>query len=533
MSPFAASQVSPLDVYKRATCQRENLYCIVLLNTRARLGDKAKLPSKNVKLRVTGFIFVLLITAGYLHYVGAIATMDKPLALTGTIYYGKKVSVSISPEKCVGISNLSLGYMLDWEWKKLIESPSLRQLSENAAFKLVRVFEGRYQTGGSPDPCLSWDDATSTGTFDWTDVDSLVASIFSVGAEPLICLGYWDMSTKYLPNGMSTNPSTALPHPNSWGAYCAEWVRHFNAVALPVRFYEIVNEPYHYYGWDRSETTLMSNYAAIYNAAITAMKNLNPNIMVSFDASTQKKALDYFLANGLNIDYFDIHKYDGTTLTVTDEELLSLAESNRFSESSNWYGIDQARQMWLSANGKSLPVIFTEYNLNYVYETGTDPRIPQMLGAVWTALVLRNSALNNVSSMLYYLLANSASQTLKKGGYGFGMINLDDIKPWYPYYVQKMIGNSLFVGDSMIDSTSDSDDLRVLAWQHQGKLAILLICKTHEPLEVNINGVSGSFNVQWIDETVPFTNATVQTAIVDLRGLRNMNGYTVALLQET
>ena len=433
--------------------------------------------------------------------------------------------------KVVGVNNLSLGVMLDWEWKRWLESSTLQELAQDANFKLVRLFDARYQTDGSPDPCISWDDGTKTGVFDWTEVDELVQAIFNVGAEPLICLGYWDLDTKYLPNGMATNPDTELPYAESWAAYCAAWVEHFDDVGLPVRYYEIVNEPYHYYGWDRSETVLMGNYADLYNAAVTAMKSLNPNLMISFDATTQKKALDYFLDHGLDIDFFDVHKYDGSTYTITDAELLSRAEWYRFDESQNWYSIEDARSTWLSQRGEMLPVIFSEYNLNYVYETGTDPRIPQMLGAVWTALVLRSSVTRSVDTMCYYLFANSASKSQQKGGYGFGMVNLDDYQPWYPYYVQEMVGNSLFVGDSLLEATSNSNDLRVLAWKHAGRTNVLLICKIDEKRTVTFSGIAESMSISWIDNTIPFTDATLQTGLINPGESLQLNGYTVALLQ--
>jgi hypothetical protein len=488
-------------------------------------GQELKKSSKPISA-----MFLLLILSGSLTIGNAESKAEVNLSAGGSIRSGPVINVNINAQKIVGYNNLSLGIMLDWEWKIWLESSTLKELTEDANFKLIRLFDARYQTDGSPDPCISWNDPTESGIFDWTEVDALVQSIFNIGAEPLICLGYWDLDTKYLPNGMATNPNTELPYTDSWAAYCAKWVEHFNAIGLPVRYYEIVNEPYHYYGWDRSETVLMKNYADLYNAAAIAMKKLNPSLMISFDATTQKKALDYFLDNGLEIDYFDVHKYDGSTYTISDDELLSQAEYYRFDQSQNWYSIENARALWLNERGEILPVIFSEYNLNYAWESGTDPRIQKMLGAVWTALVIKTSITRNVNSILYYLYASSASHE-SNGGYGFGLVNLDNNQPWYPYYVQHMIGNSLSVGDALLEANSYSNDLRVLAWKHGERTCVLLICKTDGNRSVAFSGISESMSISWIDNTIPFTEATMQSGTIDIEEPLQMKGYTVALLQ--
>ena len=455
------------------------------------------------------------------------ATNSPSLQFEGSITHLSTTSITVNPDVVVGANSLSVGTMIDWEWKDWLSDSSLRQETQDAKFKLIRIFEARYQTNGSPDPCISWSETTHTGTFDWTEVDALIQAIYQVGAEPLVCLGFWDMSQKYLPNGMATNPSTGLPYPESYAAYCAEWVKHFKQVGLPVKWYEIVNEPYHYYGWDRSETTLMSNYAELFNAARTAMKNSNPNILASFDATTQKKAFDFFLNQGYSIDFLDIHKYDAEDLTATDQDLLSKAEYYRFDASTSWYAIDYCRQTWQNTRGKTLPIIFSEYNVNCAWGTeGNDPRIPTMFGAVWTALTLRTGITRNVDYMTYYLFASSASSS-----HGFGMVNLDNNKPWYPYFVQKMIGENINVGDSIVESSSSNQNVRVLSWIHEDSLRILLISKTEENFALRFTGVDNSLTYEKIDNTIPWTNPAIQTGTLESYDLLMTHGYTVAIFK--
>ena len=152
------------------------------------------------------------------------------------------ISVTVDSSKTISVNSLSLGFMLDneWEWKGFISNSVRRDLARSVGLKLARVFDYK---DGSPRPCTYWDETTKTGIFNWADIDALVNSIMQIGAEPFFCLGGYGQNGPRIPSGMVTNPQTNLPYPDSFAAYASEWVKHFKAVGLPVRFYEIVNEP--------------------------------------------------------------------------------------------------------------------------------------------------------------------------------------------------------------------------------------------------------------------------------------------------
>jgi hypothetical protein len=154
----------------------------------------------------------------------------------------------------------------------------------------------------------------------------------------------------------------------------------------------------------------------------------------------------------------------------------------------------------------------------------TDTRTQKMVGAIWTAMVLRMDMLNNVSYNVYFKFPGGVG--------GFGMVNWNTTKPYYPYYVNKMIGTNLAVGDNVIESNSYSD-LRTLSWINNGKINILLIHNSTATETISLQGVAGSFNYQKIDNTYPFDNAQVQIGTIDASDTITLNGYTVMLLQES
>jgi hypothetical protein len=447
-----------------------------------------------------------------------------------------QASVTVNSGNVVGTNKLSLGFQLSSEWKTWSDSSARRELAQNVGFKLVRVFD---YTASTPRlmPCAGWNEAAKTGTWDWTNVDSIVQRLTEVGAEPLFCLGCpASPVTNYIPHGMAVNPSTSLPYPDSWAAYCREWVKHFKNTGKTARYYETMNEPWAYFGWD--DYVKIANFMAVFNAAATAMRAENPSVMISFDGTNRKPVLDYWLSNGgADLDYISFHKYDaGTIGQYSDATMLDRAETFQLETSPSYYGIQDARQVYYNARGKWIQVINSESNFNSAYETGTDPKIQQMVGAVWLALVLKTGILNGLDYNVYFHFgarAYSERRTQTSGGVGFGMVNLDDNQPWYPYYVQKMIGSNLAVGDQIVESTSSSPDIGSVAWVHDGKLNTLVICKndTAGAFGLKLYGLEGTLDYSKIDNSISWQTPRMQNGTMDSTGSITIKGYTVALFQ--
>ncbi|MEM2506234.1 MAG: hypothetical protein QXF61_04240 [Nitrososphaeria archaeon] len=460
---------------------------------------------------------------------------SKGIPASGIIIYWPRVDITVDVSKVIGVNNLSLGFQLDWlSWLGFINYPVRRQLALEAGFKLVRVFDFR-QTNPRLMPCIYWNESSRTGVWNWTNIDALVQKIFEIGAEPLFCLGNGNNIQNYIPQGMAINPITGLPYPESYAAYAGEWVKHFKERGLLVRFYQIINEPAAYFGWNPPNKTKLNYYVELWNTVARVMRAIDPNVKLSHDCITRKGVLEYWIQYGDDIDFLDFHKYDCFNMPPDYDETTTLlrAETRYFETGPTAWGVDDARRMWYNARGKWLPVINSESNLNAYCATGTDPRIQQMFGAVWTSLVLRTGILKGLSYNVYFEFSSSKSygETTETGGYGFGMINSDNNKPWYPYYVHYMIGSNLSVGDLIVETTSSSDDLRALAWIHNQKLNVLLICKVNKPITVILNGIQGEMKILKIDGTISWTNPSLQTQIVNAGELIIFNGYTIAVIQ--
>lgn len=458
------------------------------------------------------------------------STTSRALLSTGTIDYSSIVSVKVNSSTIMGTNALSLGFQISYGSLGLfLRYSQLRELAKEAQFKLVRFFDGLNSSYiPSMMPCEYFNETSKTGTYNWTVVDYAVEKIFEIGAEPLVSLGVSPQGKIVLPPGMTTNLTTGLPHPESYASYATEWVKHFKAKGWNVRFFEILNEPWVYFGALPINTTRLGYYMRLFAVCRSAMKQENAAVYVSFDFIHKKPVLDYWLdQNGPDVDSLNFHKYDDSKLPAqyTDAEMFVSAERLE-----SWYSIVEAQQLWLQRRGEHLPMICSESNLNGA-SPKTDVRIQQMTGAVWLALLLRSEILAGVSYHIYYELSSG----YHSDSYGFGMIHRLNhsrtFKPWYAYYLQHLIGNNLNLGDLIVESTTSSEDIRSLAWIHQGTLNLLLISKANASRKIRQEGVAGPSYFYKIDNTIPWENPAIQEGIVNTTDVVHLKGYTVILLQ--
>jgi len=439
-------------------------------------------------------------------------------------------TLNINPSNVTGVCSHSLAFDLDGpDIKYWRDRPVMQQQSKDANMQFCRFFEHRIGK-----VCSSWQNRS----FNWIDLDLLVQRLLDNDIQPIICLGfirtnkadqvtYGAVST--LPDDFPFDPNTLLPYPADWAEYCGIWARHYKG---KVGTYEVFNEPYQYFGWPAQEPKL-SYWMNDYNVGFDAMKQVDPLLQISNDAVTLKLVLQKVLANGTKIDTVNFHRYATGDISISDSVLFNLAETYGLTESSSYYAPQQARSLVYTAIGKSLPILLTEYNVNYAWSNGTDIRNTNIFGAVHSTISLMAFIKAGVNASFFFHHASSKQlETQKATGWGFGLVNRDDNTPYYPYYAQKMIGPNLSIGDKFVSCSSDSANLRTIAWIHEGKLVVLIACKTHTPEQLNFTGVQGSFTYEKIDETIPSDNPQLQKGTLNLNEPFSLKGYTVLLLQQ-
>jgi hypothetical protein len=454
----------------------------------------------------------------------------KTIPAQGIIVNNISNYITIDTTVTIASNNLSLGFALDHHWNTWLHTPEYPQLAQEANFSLISLYDSSFDSEISLQPCIYWNQTTHSGTFNWTNVDAVVKSFYKIGAQPLICLGGTAGNmTVYFPNGMYVNPDTSLPRPQDYANYAAAWVEHFKAVGLPVKYYEVFNEINQLYFHLTSyyNETELSVFFEDYMAVYTAMHSANDQIMVGNDASTFKTFLDYWVSHGGKLDFLAFHKYV-CDFDKPESWGLARVETHYFTSDSLFYGINDARQIM----GYDIPIICSEYGWDAAWETGTDPRNQQMVSAVALALTLRQEILFNMQYNVCYAWDSSPSwQEMQGSGWAWGMINQDNNQPWYPYYVNQFLGQSLSVGDRIIESTSSTQDIRTLSWVHDEKVFTLVICTANSSRTITFGSFATSGNYSMIDNTFPYSAAQLQKGTLNNDNQITVKGYAVILLE--
>ena len=430
-------------------------------------------------------------------------------------------TVVVNVNSIQATNKLSLGFQLDGrDISAFARSSTLQDFAEEANFKMARFFHHRYGWA-----VTNWDNRAKTGNWGWSNYDRVVDAITGIGAEPLICLGYGGSGEMSIPTGMDRwSQDSFFPDPEQFAAYAREWVRHFSG---EVKYWEILNEPYQHYYW--TDQTKLARYCTFWNIVATEMKKEDPTILISHDGSTVEHALDYWVDNGEDLGFLGFHKYDSSSRNpATDAELFARAESERVTDyggsASNWrnYGVQEAKDVWSSGRGETLPVICGEANINWAFNP-TDDRIQTMTAAVWAALTIRYQSLAGLDYWLWWDFYGSGDG----GRTQFSTIS-SSYDPCYSYYAMNMFSSNSGVGDIIVESSSSSSDVRSFAWIHGNKLNIMVIHKDTESITFNLSGVSGTFNIQQLDSqhSPPLTGTVSSGNSISLRG------YSVILLQQ-
>jgi len=431
------------------------------------------------------------------------------------------VTVNVDTNVQIGTNNLKLGTQVE-PTMKLPEKIVLKNDAKAVGFGLIRIFLYEYE------PCTSWNEKTCTGTFDWSSFDKIIQAIHETGSEPLVCI---DIRPTHPPPGMYVDPSTKLPRIESIVEYSGAVAKHAKEKALNVNYWEVLNEPQYYAFKEMNPNgAVVALVVKIFNEVSARIHSVLPNSVCGLNCCNVKAFLDYFVKYGQGVGFLGFHKYDtgDPTPWFGDSEVLKLASVGcQWQEAE--YTPAQMRDVWKKARGEELPIICSETNLNWAYESGTDPRIQQAVGAVWYAEEIRSFALMGVHHSIYYTLASSKTTELlyqKTGGWGFGMMDYEGYDKWYPYLVNYLIGNNLGYHSPLFQATtSNITKVSALAWKNGNRNMILLLNKDIDEVTLQIVGMpTGQLAAYRIDNS----STKIEEEVTATRQFR-MKGYTVLL----
>ena len=499
------------------------------------------METKVLKRFLLYFCFIILVANSFV--ISGMGLAESLIPSYGSIIYPTSVNVAVDFSKVIGSNNLTLATQIHHEWAYLSDYTELQRKLTDCKFGLVRSFVYHTQ------PCISWNEQTRMGVYDWTNFDRLMQTLQVMDIENIM-MTVGHVASSGLPSGMNRNyTDTGLPNPESFATYCRDIALHVKNKGWYVKYWEPFNEPAQIFT-DWTMTALIeAKYQALvnlFNRASDSILQVFPSALCGADLSGIKSFLDRFVYDARNVGFLSFHKYDAWATSeyhpeaqVSDEECLrraSLLEGYWTWPPHAFYTPQEMRDKWRSVRGVELPVICSETNMNSAWAGGSDPRIQQVLGGVWYAEELRAFVLSNVEYSVYFHFASYDSGE-PTGGFGMGMVKMTPSHTeWYPYLTNYLFGNNLAVGDKIYESSSSkSTAVSTLAWKDSNSYNILLIGKVKdETLRVNASiqnaSLAGPASIFIMDGTSPQLQVSTENLVNNTFVIAE-NGFFVVLVK--
>jgi hypothetical protein len=418
------------------------------------------------------------------------------------------LQASVDFGRVIGTNNLSLGAQIHG-YDNFPGKPTLRQKAQDIGFEIIRVFVTKDK---GTEPCLSWNETSLTGVFDWSHIDPLVNSIFEIGAEPLLNVGAGEFPNIVVPPGMTKNyMGTRFPNPKSFGPYVVAIMRHLKSIGRNVEYWEIWRTPAIRDSSGYINAGIVLNYTKFFNVVQDYIHGVDPNALVSSDRTMYRAFFDIFVKSAKGVGFLSYMKYDayGTPYYRPEgynsgDKVMQAAGVLDKPTGGSWaiYSPKEMQREWVAHQGHVLPVVVVETNLNSSYEAGTDERIQTPLGSAWYAEALKSFILDGtVSTSIYHKYCSDESSLWgpnRTKGWGLGMIKSTyPYEEWYAYWTNYLFGKTLQVGNSLFYTSAQNNTLvSVLAWGNATNYFVVVIGKTNNTYSVDLQLNKGEVNTQ-------------------------------------
>ncbi|MCA9875974.1 MAG: hypothetical protein KC441_20015 [Anaerolineales bacterium] len=298
---------------------------------------------------------------------------------------------------------------------------------------------------------------------------------------------------------------------HDWGTV-AQWAQlrsnHGNSDPHPITYWEIGNEIYggisgtdcSDYGWEEVWTCDGREYVngigsggnrhEGYLEFRDEMKRIDPSIQVGAvgvapQDSWNNWGNEVIEEAGDEMDFYVIHQYAYFTPPASYQEALAQPES-----SWSWIRDDYDDALEQYANGRNIPVAFTEHNLFSVQDQDNGQWMTRAVNMLFMADSIGQMAAHHFDIANQWDLANGQAGN----GTDYGLLNADSYARSPQYYVFPLWSR---FGSTMLPVTSSynaSNTLSVYAGRVDGStVSLLAINKTGNAINatVQVNGVSG------------------------------------------
>lgn len=411
-------------------------------------------------------------------------------------------SITINSTDSGAVNPFTWGVNAPDKWCGWVSSANYISSISNAGIKIVRVnpIAKCLQDGQDPNP--------SAGTYNWTDLDAQLNTIFNAGAQPLFVVCGFPGAVSHTLNG--SNQITSVNW-TQYATFMSAVVNRYNVSKVlgatkTIKYWELWNEPtvepdgimgdnpnYTGGGWPTN------NYPNFVQTVGGAMKTAYSSIVLlgPVDSWANLNTDGYLAYTAQNLSsYIDILSWHDYGPDTTDAARMAYPPTAYTSRPTTVAGGNGGE--FVGTGGKLFGTAITEYNL-CSHSFGTDSEFSNEYGAVYAGSSIVNAMLGGVSIFCYYASAESGTNLL-------GLLNGSDysIKA-KAYYVFQLFGTQFSKGDRKLTTSGASSPIEVVASYSSttGKRYIALVNKdltTSHAVTFTISGIgtSGGTRTVWL-----------------------------------
>ena len=422
-----------------------------------------------------------------------------------------------------------------------------------------------------------WNNATKQPVLSFVGIDRDLNLTHAAGGQVMLSLpvGNWG-DGNVAPNGTPYDSRVLVTFHAMKGYFLAQSVIY--ALVRQIANHTYANNETIDYWSIGNEVPLNSSAEAIayskeINTAITAIHVLYPTARVGTDDMSSTTYLSVFAKHTPNVGFLSFHYYQSWGMCVNSTgsycapkgqpngtPLPTIFAHPAYYHSAGVYSPAAAQSLWHNLTGRWIPIMNTETNIaayggtgSSTQTVGTDPRIPDLMGASWLGSLLVDSSRQNVSALTYFTLTSntnvSKTITWPRGGFGYGLTNVTPsgkLTYFAPYYVMQLWDQYLPQGSGgLLLNSSDSTSVRTYAVSVGGQVNVAVVSRVGVPIAVDLQ-LSGHYilrNLTVLDSNSyeEQYNATTDTTTVVKSGVSavanlmtdevDLNGYGFAIAQ--
>jgi len=405
------------------------------------------------------------------------------------------VSITVNNTDTGATNPFTWGVNAPDQWTNYAGSTNFQNAISNAGIKIVRIniIPKCKQDGNDPYP--------SANTWNYTEVDSLLNTVFNAGAVPIFQVVGFPAGVSHTLDG-SNNITSA-----DWSAYATFMngiVTRYNVNKVlgssrTVKYWEMWNEP-----TDESNGifTSQTNYGTFVAIVGAAMHSADSTIQLlgPVDAWANLASGGYlnYTAKNLSGQIVDLtwHNYGpGTGNTI--QQRLNWTQQAYQLDPLNVEGGDGG--LFTNPGGSTFPAALTEYNI-CSYSFGDDAEFSDQVGSTYVGSAVINAMLGNVNILTYFTTAQSGTNIL-------GLLNDTSFAVQSKaYYVFQLYGTHFGNGDRKLSTSGTSEPVECAAGYSSatGHRFIAIANKdvsNSQTYNFTVNGVnaSGTVNAWLVD----------------------------------